>query len=255
VIGAGPLRFAPRFVLPGALALLLGGAPARADLFILQAVRSEPLEAFGYAWPASEDTLAIWVGADRVAVHGTGFAALFDFDAGRCRLLDAEARTYSELPLPFDLADLLPGDDPLSATLRRLAGLYHPAARVAPSAATRRIGPWTARLHRVEITSPLITMRAETWTTEDAGVDLGPYAAARRALLAASRATAEAAGELALLPGIPILEEQHIQGLGAEARTRRETLEIREAAPPPEAYGTPDGYSLQPLDPLRSLRR
>lgn len=238
-----------------ALAAVAAGAPARADTYLRQAVASEAFELFGRLWPAGRDTLDVWIGDGRLSVQGSMIGALCDFGAGRCLLLDHGARSYADLPLPLELSALLPGNDPPSATLRQLLGLFHPTARVTPSAEQGRVGPWEARRYDVEVESRLLTLRGEVWTTEEAAIDLAQYETQRRALLGLSPTTAAAAEALCALPGVVVREEAVLEGLGGRMRLQRATLEIRAADPPPGIYAPPPSYAPQPFDPLRALRR
>jgi hypothetical protein len=239
-----------------ALALLLAATGVAAgDTLIRQAVHTGAMQVMGQTQPATDDTMTIWLATERAAISGGSTNAVFDFPASKFYVIDHASRTYSTLPIPLDLKALFPADDPQAAGILQMIDTMKLTAKVTPTTESRKIGSWNARLYRVEMTNPYMTMSSQTWATEDVQVDLARYAAMQTALLSLAPQMLEAARELEKVKGITVLEEQSISAMGAQMTIKRETLEIREAKAPEGTYAPPAGYALTPFDPLQGMRK
>jgi hypothetical protein len=237
------------------LVTLIAPAGVAADTLIRQVAHTDAFEIMGRSQPASDDTVSIWLGAQRAAIAGGKVNAVFDFPAKKFYLIDHQARTYSELPIPLDLKTLIPADDPNAANFQQMITMLKPTVTVTPTEQRKRIGEWNTRLYQIKITNSFMTINTDSWTTEEAKVDLSAYAAMQGAILSIDPVTAEAASEMAKVKGVSIYESTSMTAMGGEMKMTRQTIELGEKPAPASTYAPPAGYALKPFNPLAGMKQ
>jgi hypothetical protein len=234
---------------------LIAPAGVAADTLIRQVAHTDAFQIMGRSQPASDDTVSIWLGAQRAAITGAKLNAVFDFPAKKFYIVDHETRTYSELPIPLDLKTLLPADDPNAANFQQMITMLKPTVKVTPTEQRKRIGEWSTRLYQIQITNSFMTIQTDTWTTEEAKVDLAAYAAMQGAILSIDPVTAEAASEMAKIKGVSVYETTSMTAMGGEMKMSRQTIELRETPAPADTYAPPAGYAPKPFNPLAGMKQ
>jgi hypothetical protein len=235
--------------------VLIAPAGVAADTLIRQVAHTDAFEIMGRSQPASDDTVAIWLGGQRAAITGGKMNAVFDFTAKKFYIIDHAARSYSELPIPLDLKSLLPADDPNAANFQQMITMLKPTVKVTPTEQRKRIGQWNTQLYQIQITNSFMTINTDSWTTEDAKVDASAYAAMQGAILSIDPVTAEAASEMAKVKGVSIYEATTMTAMGGEMKMTRSTIDLGDKPAPAGTYAPPAGYALKPFNPLAGMKQ
>ncbi len=241
-----------------ALVVILGtglGTTAAADTLLRQVLHTDAFTMMGQSRPASDDTIATWMGKDRAAILSGGTHAVLRGDLSKLFLIDDDSKSYSELTLPIDLTKLLPPDDPNAAMLNQIVQSMKATATVTPTTESRKIGTWNARLYKVDITSEFMKLHSETWATSDVKIDFALYRGAQDALLSLNPGMRDALQEMKKIDGVSVLEDQTVTVMGNEMKMHKETIEVRDAGAPAGTYDAPAGYKLEPFDPLAAMKR
>ncbi len=234
-------------------ALLAAIPPAGADTFVRQVMHSDAFTMMGKTQPATDDTITVWFSKDRTAMSGGQMNAILDIKGQKFYVLDHDARSYSAISLPIDLSAMLPADDPNAGMLKQMLEMMAGSTTVTRTDETRKIRSWNARLYKVEIASTFLSIKSDSWATEDVDIDMNVYKAMQQALFSLNPALRGAADELAKIKGLILLEEQTVTSMGTTMTSRRETIEVRTGKPPAGTYSPPAGYEEKPFDPTEAM--
>jgi len=237
------------------LLALAATLPAAADTFIQRATHRDAFTMMGQSQPASDDTVTIWLGADRIAMSGGSTNAIVRLDQSKLYLLDREAQAYHVLPLPIDLAKLMDPNDPNAQMVQQMLEMMKSTASVTPTEERKTIGSWNARLYHAVIQNSMMTFKSEIWATTDVKLTLPTYRALDEALLSLNPATRDAAAEFRKIEGLPVLEEQSVAVMGSEMKMWEKTLAVRDGAAPAGTYDPPAGYTEKPFNLMEAMQR
>ncbi|HEY2295982.1 MAG TPA: DUF4412 domain-containing protein [Thermoanaerobaculia bacterium] len=213
--------------------LLLTAAPALADTLLT--VRSS-IEGLKIA-PSQSEPIRIWIGGekgDRLRRDEGETSYILRLDRGKLYVVNHADKTYSELPLPVDARKV--GAPPEMQV----------KAQVTATGETKKIGSWSARKYRVDITNPAgLHLDTTVW----ASPDVASHQALTR--LAASIAalqpgSADWAQKLGQIEGFPVLQEADVTMGTSHFKTREELVGIETKDAPAGAYDPPPGYTAQP---------
>jgi hypothetical protein len=237
------------------LLALVASLPAAADTCIERASHRDAFTMMGQTQPASDDTVTLWLGADRVAMSGGSTNAIVRLDQSRLYLLDRKAKTYHVLALPIDLAKILDPNDPNAQMVQQMLEMMKSTASVTPTDSTQKIGTWNARLYHAVIRNSMMTFKSEIWATTDVKITYPSYRALDEALLSLNPATKDAAAEFRKIEGLPVLEEQTVAVMGSEMKMWEKTLAVRDGAAPAGTYDPPSGYTEKPFNLMEAMQR
>jgi hypothetical protein len=212
--------------------LLLAAAPALADTLLT--VRSS-IEGLKIA-PSQAEPIHIWIGGekgDRLRRDEGDTSYILRLDRGKLYVVNHADKTYSELPLPIDARKI--GAPPEMQV----------KAQVTATEETKKIGSWSARKYRVDITNPAgLHLDTTVW----ASPDVASHQALTR--LAASIAalqpgSADWSQKLPQIEGFPVLQEANVTMGTSHFKTREELVGIETRDAPAGAYDPPPGYTAQ----------
>ncbi|HEY4573877.1 MAG TPA: DUF4412 domain-containing protein [Thermoanaerobaculia bacterium] len=212
--------------------LLLTAAPALADTLLT--VRSS-IAGLKIA-PSQAEPIRIWIGGekgDRLRRDEGDTSYILRLDRGKLYVVNHADRTYSELALPVDARKI--GAPPEMQV----------KAQVTATEETKKIGSWSARKYRVDITNPAgLHLDTTVW----ASPDVASHQALTR--LAASIAalqpgSADWSQKLPQIEGFPVLQEAEVTMGTSHFRTREELVGIETKDAPAGTYEPPAGYTAQ----------
>lgn len=218
--------------------LLMTAAPALADTLLT--VRSS-IEGLKIA-PSQAEPIRIWIGGekgDRLRRDEGETSYILRLDRGKLYVINHADKTYSELPLPIDARKI--GAPPEMQV----------KAQVTATGETKKVGSWSARRYRVDITNPAgLHLDTTVW----ASPDVASHQALTR--LAASIAalqpgSADWAQKLGQIEGFPVLQEAEVTMGTSHFKTREELVGIEAKDAPAGAYEPPAGYTAQPYAGLQ----
>jgi hypothetical protein len=215
--------------------LLLTAAPALADTLLT--VRSS-IEGLKIA-PSQAEPIRIWIHhdpgekGDRLRRDEGDTSYILRLDRGKLYVVNLGDKTYSELALPVDARKI--GAPPEMQV----------KAQVTATEETKKIGSWSARKYKVDITNPAgLHLDTTVW----ASPDVASHQALTR--LAASIAalqpgSADWAQKLGQIEGFPVLQEANVTMGTSHFKTREELVGIETRDAPAGAYEPPAGYTAQ----------
>ncbi len=212
--------------------LLLISAPALADTLLT--VRSS-IEGLKIA-PSQAEPIRIWIGGekgDRLRRDEGDTSYILRLDRGKLYVVNHADKTYNEIPLPIDGRKV--GAPPEMQV----------TAQVTATEETKKIGSWSARKYKVDITNPAgLHLDTTVWASPDV--------AAHQALtrLAASIAalqpgSADWSVKLTQIEGFPVLQEADVTMGTSHFKTREELVGIETKDAPAGGYDPPAGYTAQ----------
>lgn len=241
------MRFT-RFPSALALALALTAPAAVADSLLTVRTHVDSFEIAGKKQAPQEGEVRIWVGENGVRRDDGPKSALLRTDRRKLYLLDHEAKTYSAVDLPVDLARLTPADQ--RATLAELIAATKVQVALAKTAESRKVGGFAALRYNVAVTGGGKKIFDSTlWVSKDVpGFAQANGLAADLAAL--QPGSADWAAELERLPGYPVLQETVLEVTGAKVRSREELTAVESKPAPAGTYDLPEGYRAMPYDPL-----
>ncbi len=218
--------------------LLLLAAPALADTLLT--VRSS-IEGLKIA-PSQAEPIRIWIGGekgDRLRRDEGDTSYILRLDRGKLYVVNHADKTYSELALPVD-ARKISAPAEMQVT-----------ARVTATDETKKIGSWSSRKYRVDITNPA-GLRLDT--TVWASPDIASHQALTRltaSIAALQPGSADWAQKLAQIEGFPVLQEADVTMGNSRFKTREELVGIETKDAPAGTYEPPAGYTAQPYPGLQ----
>jgi hypothetical protein len=216
--------------LPLALLLLLA-VPALADTLLT--VRSS-VEGLKMDQPQTPE-VKIWIAGDKLRRDEGDSSYILRLDRNKLYVVNHGDRTYSELPLPIDLSKIA---SPAAAQLK---------VQVITTNETKRIGGWSARKYKVDLSNPAgLHLDTTIWASKD----IASYQAYNRmaaSLAALQPGSGEWARKLEQIEGFPVVQEADVTMGTSRFRTREELVAVETREAPASAYEIPAGYAAQPF--------
>ncbi|MSR63076.1 MAG: hypothetical protein EXS08_11600 [Planctomycetes bacterium] len=234
-----------------ALVVLLTGPALCGDLVITKKKHVDAQETPNGLQPAKDTTEVLWLGAERMRVEEGDALTLVRLDLKKLYRIDAKAKSYSVVELPFDAKKYLPED--MAPMLEQLSAQFQ--VTVTPTTETKKIQSWEATRHTM-------TMRVgghggaqqELWVVKGLGVERAGSREMFAALGVGSPFEAVIAAAMAQLDGLAVLVERTRRALGGEVHSREEVVSIEEREPAAGFYELPAGLTETPFDPLAELK-
>ncbi|MES1242510.1 MAG: DUF4412 domain-containing protein [Acidobacteriota bacterium] len=243
-----------RAVLPILLCLLaIASGTAGADSLFTVKSHTDAFQVAGQKQPAKDSQVKIWISGDRMRRDDGEQSMILRLDRNRLYMVNHETKTYSEIPLPFDIKKMMPKGS--EAMADQIANGMKLTVQVTPKAETKKINQWNAKRYDVAIQSAMgMKITSTMWVSKE----IEGYIPANRlsAMLASLQPGSGAwAKELEKIDGYPVLQESSVDALGAKFGTREELLAVEEKTAPAGAFEPPAGYTARPYNPIPGMSR
>ncbi|HEV8577496.1 MAG TPA: DUF4412 domain-containing protein [Thermoanaerobaculia bacterium] len=211
--------------------LLLLGAPAAADSLLT--LRSS-IEGLKMDQPRSGE-VTIWIGTDRLRRDEADSSYILRLDLGKLYIVNHADKTYKVLAVPGDLEKIAAQS---AAQIK---------VHVTATSETKKIGEWTARKYKVDLSNPEgLHLDTTIWTSKDIASHEA-YSRLTASLAALQPGASEWARKLEQIEGFPVLQEASVDMAGSRFKTREELVSIETKDAPAGAYDLPAGYTPQPF--------
>lgn len=227
-------------------------SPAAADSLLTVRTHVDAFEILGKREPARDGEIRIWVGEAGARRDDGTTSAVLRTDRRKLYVIDHEARTYSVLDLPVDLARLTP--PPQRPLLDQLVVATRVNVSLSETSERRKLGSFEARRFNVSVSGPQGKIFDSTfWVSAQVpGFEAANRVAASVASL--QPGSADWAAKLENLPGFPVLQETTLTLEGTRVKSREELVSVETKNPPAGSYEIPQGYQQLPYDPLNGAR-
>lgn len=234
-------RIAVLIVLAAALA-----APAFADTMLTMKSHTDPV----MNQPAKDETTTTWVGKDRLARLGGDSSFIIRGDQNKIYIIDAAAKTYSELELPVDLTKYFPPE--MQAQIGAMLPQMKMTVKITPTEQTRKIGNWNTKLYKAEIANAMgMKMDIDMWVTKDIAIDMAAYKNLANSLQGLQLGFEDVAREMAKIDGISVLTENTMSIMGNTVKSREEIVSAETKAAPAGTYDVPAGLTKETFNPMK----
>jgi hypothetical protein len=217
-----------------ALLLLLIAVPALADTLLTVRSSVEGLKLD----PPQGGPIHIWIAGgkgDKLRRDEGDTSYILRLDRGRLYVVNHGDRTYSELALPIDPAQV---PAPEAAQVK---------AQVTATGETKKIGSWNASRYRVDISNAAgLHLDTTVWASKE----IAAYPALTR--LAASIAalqpgSADWSRKLGQIEGFPVVQDVEVTMGANRFKTRDELVSVETKTAPTGSWEPPAGYTAQPF--------
>jgi hypothetical protein len=230
--------------------LALLASPAFADLQIVKKTHTDAAKVDNKDVPAKDTQSTIWLAKDRMHIVSDEVTAIVRLDQKKLILLDAKAKTWTAIDLPFDLKKYVPPE--AAGMIEQMMGAQALQAKVEPKDETKKIGEWNAKRYEITLSKAGKAVSKEIlWTTKDIKSDVSGYGEMYSTLMAMIPMQKNLAVEMKKLEGLPVYSEKtmSLPG-GGEQKSVEELVSATEKEAPAGTYDTPAGYKEKPFDPM-----
>ncbi len=230
----------PSVTLLALLAAVSVATLAGADTKIVKKQHSDAYTVMGQSQPARDQSTTTWLGADRLRSDQGQTSFIVSLDTSTLLIVDHEAKTFSELKLPVDVASLMPPE--MAAGMQKMMTF---TAKVTPTDETKVIGKWKTRRFDITLSSPMLEMTSSVWTTKDVGFDIAAFTRMGEEILRMEPGMAGIAEELRKIDGFQIRQEnvtKMTMGGNAEVRSSEEVVSVEDVSAPAGTYDPPADY-------------
>lgn len=211
--------------------LLLLAAPAAADSLLT--IRSS-IEGLKMDQPQNGE-VKIWIGGDKLRRDEGDVSYILRLDRGKLYIVSHGEKVYSELTVPGDLKKIA---SPVASQLK---------VQVTATAETKKIGGWTARKYKVDLSNPEgLHLDTTIWASKDIASHES-YSRLAASLAALQPGAGEWARKLEQIEGFPVLQEANVDMGGSRFKTREELVTVETKDAPDGAYEIPAGYTARPF--------
>lgn len=208
--------------------LLLLASPAAADSLLT--LRSS-IEGLKMDQPPPGE-IRIWIGGDKLRREEGDTSYILRLDRGKLYVLNHAEKTYTELAV----ADLQQMASP-GAELK---------VQVTATNETKKIGNWTARKYKVDLSNPGLHLDTTIWASRDIA-SYEAYGRLAASLAALQPGGAEWARKMEQIDGFPVLQEADVKMGNSRFHTREELVAVETRDAPADAYELPAGYTARPF--------
>lgn len=211
--------------------LLLLAVPAAADSLLT--IRSS-IEGLKMDLPRTGE-IKIWIGGDKLRRDEADSSYILRLDLGKLYVVNHAEKTYSELAVPGDLEKIA---SPVAVQLK---------VQVTATSETKKIGNWTARKYKVDLSNPEgLHLDTTIWASKEIASHEA-YSRLAASLAALQPGASEWARKLEQIEGFPVLQEANVDMAGSRFKTREELVSVETIDAPAGAYEIPAGYTVQPF--------
>lgn len=233
-----------------ALAVTFAWVPAAAaDTLLQMKNHTGAVQMMGQSRPAQDLDITFWIGDQRAVRSDGKTSAILRLDQKKLYVVNHEAKTYSVLDLPIDIASYLPPE--MKAQMDQMLEAMAMTAKVEPTEERKEVNGWDAHLVHVTLSNQMgMTIDSQVWVTEDVEIDAGSFKEMTRALASLQPGAAAAAEELLKIDGVPVLVETEIKGMGGGTTQTEELVSAATQKAPAGTYEVPEGYTEQTFNPM-----
>jgi len=238
-------------ILSSVLLVLLASPSFAADVFVKIKTHSDAVAVGGQSQPARDAVTEQWYGPGRTAQSGGDGGFIVDLDKNMAYMVNHRDKSYVPLPLPIDIAKVLPPD------VAQMASRMQMTATVSPTSETKTIGSWPCTAYDVSLAVAGMPMTMRVWASTEVPAALIESAAKVTPvfLQGQMRLTDESVKEFAKIKGFQVATELTADMMGARMRTTTEVVEIVEKPAPAGTFAPPAGYAQKATLSLQDLQR
>jgi hypothetical protein len=228
--------------------------PVLADTYVKSTQHTDSRYQNGLMQPAEDLVIETWIAPRRKVSITPNWRLVADQETGRFTMISLADKTYLQLPLPLDLAKVVPADEvePI--------GLYKYSGTVTPAGETRQLAGKSCR--RFDIQRWVLfggvkhnEQEMVAWYTTDVPVDPQTFPQMQQALYALSNFGPELMEAYLKIPGFLMMYEsvRYTEGTAIKTTYRVEEVATREA--PAGIYDIPEGFTKKESYSIEELRR
>jgi len=224
-----------------------------ADVYVKQKLYTDGYYYGGVNRPAEDTENEIWIGKKKMASFTKNRMTILDMEKNRAFIINRNAKTYSETPLPLDLSTLVE-----SNLVPRLQATQY-TGTIKETGKTKKIGKYECRGY--EINTYIIyegdrVNETDTtlWTTSDVPFDVETY---RRLSITQQKLrnyNDAFIDELKKIEGFVIAREALFYPKGFSVKSTAAVVEISQKDPPAGIYSVPAGYTKKEKLSIQDLR-
>jgi hypothetical protein len=230
---------------------LLASPASAADVLVKIKTHSDPIAAGGTSQPARDGMAEQWYGPGKTAQASGDGGLIVDLDKNMAYMVNHRDKSYVPLPLPMDIAKVLPPE------VAQMAQGLQMSATVAPTSETKTIGSWRCTGYDVTMTIRGMPMAMRVWASTEVPASLLESSAKVTPvfLQGQMRLTDASMKEFAKIKGFQIATELTADMMGARMRTTTEVVDIVEKPAPAGTFEPPAGYAQKATLSLQELSR
>lgn len=218
---------------------------AHADLMVVQKAHTDAHSMMGVERPATDQEITLWVANDRMAQIGGQMAVLVRLDQKKIYLIDPTDKTAMTIDLPIDFKQLVPPE--AAGMVDQIKAMMKAEVKVTPTEETTKVGPWTAKLTKIEAKSMQMTATISQWLTDQ--IKFPNQAGYAEMVQSLGEISSQSwLGELAKLSGFAVRSEMTLDVMGSKIVSRNEVTAAETKPAPAGTYEVPAGYTVKPFD-------
>lgn len=224
------------------LTVLAFASFAAADIYVKSKTHSDPMSIMGQSQPAKDSFSEQWIGDSQFAMLSDKNSSVLDLSKNVLYIINHQAKTYIEAPLPFDFSTILPAQ-----MASMMSSMMKMTVTVAPTGQKKTVGTWNCDEYDVTMNMMMMPMKMKVYATTEVPFDLKGYMEKvyGTTLKAQFRMDDTSVKEMMKIRGFWIATETNMEMMGAKIHTTTEVVEISKKTPPAGTYSVPAGYTKQ----------
>lgn len=226
------------------LALLVAfcATVAVADTLMVKKISNDAYTMMGQQQPAKEETQKVWIGSDRMAMHGDETSVILRRDSKKLYLVMHDQKVVYEADLPFDLMSTVPPQ--MAEMMRQQMQLD---VEVTPTEENKELDGYQTKRYDVVAKSPMTTVSETHWVTKEIELDTSVYfdmlAEVEGSMQPAMKDMRE---KMSTIDGVPVMIEREIKTPAGVISGRETLVSFEEKDAPEGTYEPPAEYTVKP---------
>jgi hypothetical protein len=242
-----PVR--PLLALTALLALSLGTAQARGDVYMKQKTHTGAITLMGQTQPEKTEMVVFWLSAGKARTDaGDGKSAIYLAADSTLYAIDHTAKTYTRIPMDFGkIVEGAAGqqqDAPQATAMAQMMKgmMASMSVNVTETAETRKIGDWNCRKYLIDTSMSMMQSKAEAWATQDLVVDYDLYFTLVNAMMATMPGFDKVVEQMRKVKGVIVEQKAVTKVMGQDMTVTTELVEYAQKDAPAGTYVVPAGY-------------
>jgi hypothetical protein len=228
-------------------------AVAYADVCVKQHSHTDGYYYGGMNNPPEDEDTELWIGADKMAVHGENTAVIIDNGAALMTFINHTDSSYVEIALPMDWSKVV--DEQLLGRLN----MFKRQGEIVPTGETKKIGDWECAGYKLVTWIPYMDIKYDeremtTWAVTNAPIDMTAYGEMVVELGKLRNFSDELIEETKKIEGLPVESVGVVYQKGFSVDTNDALIEMFEGDAPEGVYAAPEGYTKKDQLTLQDLR-
>jgi hypothetical protein len=220
------------------LSMLLSVPALAGEYSVKTKVHTDAIQNQAMNKPASDEIHEQWIGDGQLANITPKQAFIVDQKANKIYIVNRQAKTYVESPIPLDMKRLLP---PQMASMFAQMKI---GVSVAPTQETKQIGKWACKAYDVNMTATMgMPMKLRVWATKDVPFDIAKYQSLYSHFLKTGFFDEAAVAEMNKVDGFQVATELTADMMGTRIHSTSELIEISAKPAPPGTFAPPAGFT------------